>query len=150
MHRFPLKGVRVLICEDEGIVVMHLRRALQAAGLVIAGAADRAEEAVSLASTIRPDLILMDLQLQGDHDGIEATRRILRIYPCCIVMVSGIGEESAFEAAFDAGACGYLVKPVMREDLEPRLQVIWEGYRLAEATRTPDQAVVEPPGHADL
>src|SRR5579859_5975776 len=69
-----LKGKRVILCEDEGVVLMHLRRILTRAGMVIAGQTNRGDEAMALVARERPDIVLMDIEL-ADMDGLEATQR---------------------------------------------------------------------------
>jgi CheY-like chemotaxis protein len=67
---------RILIVEDESIVQLDLQRRLERLGHSVVGTASRGEEAVSKAVELKPDLVIMDVRLDGAMDGIEAARRI--------------------------------------------------------------------------
>lgn len=69
-------SARILIVEDEHIVQFDLQQRLERMGHVVVGLASRGEEAVAHAAELRPDLILMDVCLDGSMDGIEAARQI--------------------------------------------------------------------------
>ena len=67
---------------------MHLRKLLTKAGLTVVGYALRGEEGVATVLRERPDLVLMDITMPGEMDGLEAARRILAEFPTCITMVT--------------------------------------------------------------
>lgn len=115
-----LEGKRILICEDEGVTHVCLQYAADRAGMGIVGSAVTGDEAVTVALRERPDIILMDIRMPG-MDGIEATRQILAEYPACVVMLTAYADEEHQEAAFEAGASGYLVKPISVDALGPAL-----------------------------
>src|SRR5689334_20722321 len=71
-----LTGKTVIIVEDEGITQMQLRRTLKTAGLVVVGSATSGEKGVEAVLKNRPDMVLMDIQMPGAYDGLEAARRI--------------------------------------------------------------------------
>ena len=70
------KGKRILIVEDEAIVSMDLRYKLESLGYSVPAEISSGEEAVDAASRLRPDVVLMDIRLSGDMDGIDAAARI--------------------------------------------------------------------------
>jgi len=113
---------RVLICEDEGVTVMSLRKALARAGYQVVGEAVDGQQAIDLAQEKQPDLILMDITMLGPIDGIAATREILQHQSVPIVMLTAYSDTSLVDAALDAGACGYLVKPITSEQLLPAIR----------------------------
>jgi len=111
----------VVICEDEGITQLQLRRALTRAGLTVVGVAGSGAAAVEAVLREQPDIVLMDIRMPV-MDGIEATRQIMAAYPVCILMVTAYANEGNQERARQAGASGYLVKPITSEALVPALQ----------------------------
>ncbi len=115
---------RVLLCEDEGLTIMMLRKALRLHGYNVVGETSTAQEAIRLATTLSLDLILMDVNLQGQINGIEATRRILKDRFIPIVMLTAVVDQDQVQRAFEAGACGYISKPVTSQNLIPMLTAI--------------------------
>jgi two-component system, response regulator PdtaR len=113
---------RILICEDEGLTALRLKKALAGLGYDVIGEAKNGEEAVSLAEQLQPDAILMDIRMPK-LDGIAATERIMEARPTAIVMITAYNERELVNAALHAGASGYLVKPVSDEQIEPALTV---------------------------
>jgi AmiR/NasT family two-component response regulator len=113
---------RILICEDEGLTALRLKKALAGLGYDVIGEAKNGEEAVSLAEQLQPDAILMDIRMPK-LDGIAATERIMQARPTAIVMITAYNERELVNAALHAGASGYLVKPISDEQIEPALTV---------------------------
>jgi DNA-binding NarL/FixJ family response regulator len=103
--------IRVLLADDHPLVRQGMRAVLDAVGdIEVAGEAGDGREAVRQAVELRPDVIVMDLQLPGLH-GIEATRQIQTQVPDAAVLVLTMFEDDATVfAAVRAGALGYLVK----------------------------------------
>src|SRR3990172_3491103 len=122
---FPsTKGVesmatRILIVDDHEMTRLGLRTALEPEeDLAVVGEAATAEEAAARAGELRPDLVLMDLRLQGEADGIEACRDIRSLLPeTRVLMLSAFGESDAVVGAIMAGAAGYVLKNISRGEL---------------------------------
>jgi CheY-like chemotaxis protein len=79
---------RILVVEDEQIVVEDLRIKLERMGHEVVGAASSGEEAIQVATEVRPDLVLMDVQLQGAMEGTEAAQRIQRATGAPVVFLT--------------------------------------------------------------
>ncbi|MGC8668807.1 MAG: ANTAR domain-containing response regulator [Chthonomonadales bacterium] len=126
--------LRALICEDEGITVMQLRRALQRAGYEVVGEAADGEDAIRLAEDLQPDVIIMDLNMPR-VSGVEATRRITERRPVPIVVLTAYSDELSVDAAMQAGACAYLVKPVSADQLMPAVRAALARFDAMEAVR---------------
>lgn len=110
--------VRTLIVDDHQIVREGLALLLADAGEVeIVAAAAGAAEAIALTEALRPDVVLMDLNLPGT-DGIEATRQIRDRFPGVNVLIlTTFGDGDLVRRAIQAGAIGYLLKDVLKDDL---------------------------------
>jgi response regulator NasT len=102
--------MRVLIAEDETIIRLDLRQLLERAGHEVVGEARDGQEAVTLAASLAPELILMDVKMPR-QGGIEAAREITAARPVPIVMLTAYSQEDLVRRASEAGAYGYLVKP---------------------------------------
>jgi response regulator NasT len=107
---------RVLIAEDETIIRLDLRSTLEASGYDVCGEARDGAEAVELAASLEPDVILMDVKMPK-LDGIEASRRILEQRSVPIVILTAFGQEELVARAVDTGVFGYLGKPFREQDV---------------------------------
>src|SRR5262245_65068943 len=93
----PTGKVRVLICEDEGLTALRLRKAVTALGYEVVGEAKDGEEGVRLAGQLAPDAILMDVRMPK-LDGIAATEQIMRARPTAIVVVTAYSDRELVDA----------------------------------------------------
>jgi NarL family two-component system response regulator LiaR len=121
------RAVRVLLVDDHAVVRKGLRALMdREAGIEVVGEADDGERAVQMAERLRPDVILMDLEMPR-MDGTEATRRISASHPetRIVVLTSHAAEEDVFPA-LKAGALGYLLKHSAPEDV---LRAIHQAQR---------------------
>jgi len=107
-----LAGKRTLTVEDEGITQMQLSKILSLAGMAHVGLAMNGPQGVALALELKPELILLDINMPGDYNGLEAARRILREIRTCIVILSAYADCQEEAAAI--GVHGYVVKPLDR------------------------------------
>jgi DNA-binding NarL/FixJ family response regulator len=114
---------RVLIVEDEVIVAEALKRTLEHSGYDVIGHAIDRREAVQMARQLQPDVILMDVVLEGPTDGIEAAQLIQRTIETSIIYVTGQATASIVEAAARSGALGYIVKPFQTQQLTSSIEI---------------------------
>jgi len=122
---------RVLIAEDEALIRLDLAEMLREEGYQVVGEASDGQEAVDLAESLRPDLVIMDVKMPR-RDGIDAAAEIAakRIAP--VVVLTAFSQRDLVEKARDAGAMAYLVKPFSITDLVPAIEVAVS--RFAEIT----------------
>lgn len=85
-------SARILIVEDEQIISADLEAKLTGLGHDVVGSAASGAEAIRLAQQVRPELVLMDIRIQGDMDGIEAARRIQALTGSPVVFITAYGE----------------------------------------------------------
>jgi DNA-binding NarL/FixJ family response regulator len=111
--------IRLIVCDDHAVVRAGLLALFAGeAGIEVAGEAASGEEAVRLAAALRPDVVLMDLQLVGGIDGVEATRRLLALpEPPHVLVLTMYDTDADVSRAIEAGAAGYLLKAGSPEDL---------------------------------
>jgi len=107
----------VLVVEDEAIVQLHLRRMLSALGYDVVGGAASVQDALKLAEQTRPDLVLMDIELQGEGDGVEAARRLRQMHDPAIVFLTAYADAATVRRTEEVGAVGYIVKPYSRNEV---------------------------------
>src|SRR6185369_9387126 len=90
---FTLRGKRALICEDEALIQLHWTKLLSHHGASVVSFTPSGEDCVDMVLKDRPDIVLMDVALTG-MDGWEASRRILKNWDTCIIMVTGEAAET--------------------------------------------------------
>ncbi len=108
---------KVLIVEDEGIVSLHIKKTLEGLGYAVSGIACSAEEAIMKAMEDRPDLVLMDIVLQGIVDGIDAAEKIRALFSIPVIYLTAYADEGTLQRAKLTGPSGYIVKPFKERDL---------------------------------
>jgi len=119
--------VRVLLVDDNRLMLEGLQNLLEARGIEVVGVATDGLESVDLACELRPDVILMDVRMPG-CDGLEATRLIKAGMPQTrIVMLTTSEDDDDLFEAIRSGACGYLIKSIDTETLVDALEHAQEG-----------------------
>jgi signal transduction histidine kinase len=108
---------RILVVEDEGIVALDIKSKLEGMGYQVPRVVSSAEDAISAATTLRPDLVLMDIQLEGQLDGVDAARQIHATLDIPVVYLTAYSDERTLERAKDAKPFGYLLKPFEEREL---------------------------------
>jgi DNA-binding NarL/FixJ family response regulator len=127
----PALPIRVLLADDHRFFRDGVRALLQSvADLEVVGEAVNGEEAVAKAGDLRPDVILMDLQMPG-LNGVEATRRILQAQPQTgVIVVTMFEDTDSVLAAMRAGARGYILKDADEEELMRSIRAVASGEAL--------------------
>lgn len=120
--------IKVLIVEDEFVVANALRLALKHAGYQVTGIAASAEEAAVLLQTHPPDLVLLDIRLEGKLSGIDLARQ-LRADNTAFIYLSAQSGQSILEEARATEPDGFLVKPYREKDLLVTLDIAWYRHR---------------------
>jgi DNA-binding NarL/FixJ family response regulator len=120
--------IRVVIVDDHSIVLEGLAALLDSVdGIAVVGETTSGEQAVDLVTELRPDVVLMDIEMPG-IGGVEATRRITAAQPgVAVVMLTMYGEEEFVFAALRAGAQGYLLKGSQQEDVVRTIGAVARG-----------------------
>ncbi|GBF38854.1 response regulator [Leptospira johnsonii] len=113
-----MNGLNVLLVEDEVITAMLIRRELKKIGYNVIDLATSGEEAVRIAKEDRPDLILMDITLAGEMDGIAAASEIKEDVDIPIVFVTGYQDRGTKDRAALTKPLGYFVKPLQIDQLK--------------------------------
>jgi response regulator NasT len=113
---------RVLIAEDEALIRLDLAEMLREEGYDVVGEAGDGQEAVDLALSLRPDLVIMDVKMPR-RDGIDAAAEIAEKRIAPIVVLTAFSQRDLVEKARDAGAMAYLVKPFSVSDLIPAIEL---------------------------
>ena len=122
------KPLRILIADDEAVIRLGLRAMLEDQGYQVVGEASDGTRALDLVHKLQPDLVFLDIKMPG-VDGLQAARRLLagRIVP--VIILTAYADRAFVEQAKEAGALGYLVKPVRESDLAPAVEMALGRFR---------------------
>lgn len=115
---------KVLIVEDEAILMEFLNRMLISLGYDVVGTAATGADAVDLALKQSPGIILMDIHLRGKMDGVEAARRIHESKDIPVIFLTAHSDEVTVERAKASSPYGYLVKPIEARELAIAMEVV--------------------------
>lgn len=130
MNTILQENAKVLIVEDESIIVKSLENRLIKAGYNVVGIAASGEEAVQLARLLNPNLILMDIKLQGEMTGIEAAQEIQKFLDCPVVYLTSYKDEYTFQQAKETNPFAYLHKPFDGEQLQRVLELTLTNHHI--------------------
>ena len=119
---------QILIAEDDLTVAEELKCRLESLGYEVAASTQRAEQAVGLAESVRPDLVLMDIHLAGEMDGIEAAGQIRKL-KVPLVFVSGYCDGPVLQRAQQTEPYGYILKPYRTADLRISVEMSIQRHR---------------------
>ena len=133
MGEQPGKQLKVLLVDDHEIVRQGLRALLEAEGdIVVVAEADSGTSAVSLASTHRPDVVVMDVRMPGGS-GVEACRAIRDERPDAqVIMLTSFSDDEALFNSIMAGAAGFVLKQIRGRDLVDAIRTVGAGKSLLD------------------
>lgn len=114
---------RILIVEDEGIIAEDIQMSLQDLGYEVSGIVTRGKEAIRTAAEQRPDLVLMDVVLQGEMDGIVAANEIHTLLKIPIIYLTAYSDDKMLERAKNTEPFGYLIKPFRDRELRSTIEM---------------------------
>ena len=116
-HEVRVRPARILVVEDERIVARSLRRQLTNLSYEVVGSVPSGEESVRLCDVTRPDLVLMDIHLEGAVDGVEAAATIRKRFRLPVVYLTAYSNTEILERAKLTEPFGYILKPYDERDL---------------------------------
>ena len=124
----PSVPVRVLIVEDDAIVALDLSLLLESRGYLVLGIAHSAQRAIELAEATHPDVVLMDINLQGRGDGIEAAEDLSRRDGLAVVFLTAYRDSATLQRALATRPYGFVTKPFDADALQTAID--FALYRL--------------------
>jgi len=138
-------GARILVVEDERILALDLAETLDELGYTVVGVASRGEEAIELAGRLDPQLIVMDVRLAGEIDGITAAETIRDEHDVPVVFLTAHADDDTLHRATSSDASAYLVKPFKPPDLRCVIEIALHKHaadvRLRENERWLEQTL---------
>ncbi len=135
---------RILIVEDEILIARDLQYRLQEMGYDVLDIAGTGEEALGMVESLKPGLVLMDIRLRGDTDGIQVAEIVRRKFHTPVIYLTAYADDTTVERAKITEPFGYILKPFQDRELETSIEIaIYKHgaeHRIAEAHRQLQQA----------
>lgn len=126
---------KILIVEDESIIALDIKKSLLKAGYIVLGVAASAVEALDQVKQLQPDLVLMDVQLQGEMDGIETAARIKECCNIPVVYLTAHADENTLSRAKRTAPFGYVLKPFEDRELTTAIDIALHRHQAEEQIR---------------
>ena len=126
-----MNKLRILVVDDEAILRLDLSEMLAERGHDVVGEADNGGDAVTMARTLKPDLVIMDVKMPG-MSGLEASKIIADEQIAPVLLLTAYSQRDVVEQATDSGVMAYLVKPIREEELTPAIEIAinrWNSYK---------------------
>jgi DNA-binding response OmpR family regulator len=125
----------ILIVEDEGLIALDLKRELEQVGFTVLMIDDNGAEALLSVERLRPALVLMDIHLRGDQDGIETADLIRRRFHVPVMFVTAYADRETIFRARITGPFDYIVKPFHGVDFRDRIDTALREHKRTERQR---------------
>ncbi|MDM5272304.1 response regulator [Sulfurovum sp. zt1-1] len=116
--------MKVLIIEDDSIVAMHMKETIQGRNHDVVGVAKNAQKALKIAEKSPIDLVISDINIEGDIDGIECCKILQNTYHTSVILVSAYNDQMTLKNASTLDFSGYLIKPFREDELLTHLDLI--------------------------
>ncbi len=125
-----MENARILIVEDQNIIALDLKNRLTSLGYVVSAMLAYGEEAVAKTEEIKPDLILMDIVLKGEMDGVQAAEQIQNRYDLPIIYLTAHSDERTLQRATVTEPYGYILKPFEDRELHMAIEMALYKHRM--------------------
>jgi CheY-like chemotaxis protein len=116
-------SAKILVTEDEGIVAADIEDRLRSLGYHVTATCSSGAEALQRIEETRPDLVLMDIMIQGDMDGIETARHVREDFGIPVIFLTAYSDDATFERAKITEPFGYLLKPFEERELRTNIEM---------------------------
>ncbi|WP_276501390.1 LytR/AlgR family response regulator transcription factor [Terrimonas pollutisoli] len=118
-----MPGIKVMLVEDDWIIAKEISYSLQDLGFEVAGIFESGEESLKQVKQLQPDVVLMDIDLSGEINGIETAHRLKQLSPVPCIFLTALADHQTIEKAKLAEPYAYLVKPVKPELLYSTIEI---------------------------
>ncbi len=126
---------KILIVEDEAIVALSIQKKLESLGYIVLAVISSGAEALQKAAKTSPDLVLMDITLVGDMDGIETARHIRDRFNIPVVYLTAHNDDNTLQRARLTEPLGYLLKPFNIEELHTTIDMALYKHQMKQKLR---------------
>jgi PAS domain S-box-containing protein len=127
--------IQILVAEDESIVAHNLQHRLQNLGYMVPAAVHTGEEAIDYVAALRPDLVLMDIRLAGELDGVTAAGHIRSQFDIPVIYLTAYADEETLQRAKVTEPYGYILKPFDLRNLQITIEMALYKHKMEQAIK---------------
>lgn len=135
-----MSKTKILIVEDESIIAEDIADSLESIGYAIVGIVSSGEEAIAISSELQPDIVLMDIMLQGQMDGITAAEQIQSRFQIPAIFLTAYADEKTLQRVKETNPFGYIVKPFEEKNLHLTIQIALQRHQYDSLTNLPNRS----------
>ncbi|WP_292465791.1 response regulator [Methanolobus sp.] len=135
-----MEDIKILVVEDESIIALNIKKKLKSFGYTVPAIVSTAEEAIKMTEITFPDLILMDVMLKGDMDGVQAIEEIRKKFDIPVIYLTAYSDDEVLERAKLTQPYGYIVKPFKANDLRTNIEIALYKHRMEKNARKKDNS----------
>jgi len=121
---------RALIVEDEILIAEELKQRLSMLGFSVIAAVDSAEEGIAIATRERPDLVLLDIRLKGEKDGVQAAKEIRQQVNVPLVYLTAHSDRLTVDRVKETEYDGFLLKPFRERELQTTIEIAMQRHAI--------------------
>jgi PAS domain S-box-containing protein len=125
-----MNNIRILVVEDEVIITMEIKDRLEKLGYTVAAMVPSGEEAIQKIPKVNPDLVLMDIMLEGKMDGVEAAELIRKRFDLPVIYLTAYSDNATLERAKITEPFGYILKPFDERELHTSIEIALYRHKM--------------------
>ena len=136
MIQYKMKKLNILIIEDESIISMHLKKSVELLGYNVIAIARNSNEILNILETSVVNIALVDININGEMDGIQIATILSRTYNIPIIFITAFKDKKTLQRASTIDFAGYIIKPFREDELEVILNLAVIKYNLTQDPNT--------------
>ena len=137
----PERQKRILVVEDEGIISLDIQNMLKRLGYDVPTTASSGEEAIKKTEQIKPDLVLMDIVLKGETDGVEAAEQIRKRFDIPVIYLTAHADNEILERAKITEPFGYILKPIEEKELYTNIEIAFYKHKIESRLKKSEEGL---------
>jgi len=134
--------IKILIVEDESVVAWDIQETLEKLGYKVVANVTSGAEAIQIPAAIKPDLVLMDIRLEDEMDGITAAGQICDRFNIPIIYLTAHADEHTWQRAINTNPYGYIVKPFQERDLQTAIEIALRRHQVEKRSQESQEQIV--------
>ncbi|WP_342303759.1 response regulator [Methanolobus sp. ZRKC5] len=125
---------KILVVEDENVVALELKKRLKKLGYQVSSVASSGKEAINKVEGFLPNLVIMDIRLKGDMDGIQAAQIIKEKFNIPVIYLTAHSDDETLKRAKQTEPYGYILKPFEEDDLRTAIEIALYKYQVENSS----------------